>query len=63
MFGKRAILPFILLVASVVLLVLNLLELNKEEGSGSIYGPISNFLLIIAMITVIIGNRKSDKES
>jgi hypothetical protein len=61
MIGKRAILPFVLLVASIILLVLNISELNREDDSGSIYGPISNVLIIIAMILVIVGNRKSSK--
>lgn len=62
MFGKRAILPLILIIASIVLLVFNIIELNRDEGAGSIYGPVSNILLIIGMVMVIIGNRKSSGE-
>ena len=61
MFGKKAILPFILIIASIVLLILNIIELNKNNSSGNIYGPISNVLLILAMIFVIIGNRRSSQ--
>jgi len=62
MFGKRAILPLMLIIASIVLLALNIIELNKDEGSGGIYGPISNILIIIGMVAVLIGNRKSSRE-
>ncbi len=50
MLGKRAILPLMLIIASIVLLALNIIELNKDEGSGGFYGPISNILIIIGMV-------------
>ena len=62
MFGKRAILPFVLIIMSIILFVLNISGLNEEDNSGRIYGLISNALLIFAMILVVIGNRKSSKE-
>jgi len=55
MFGKKAVLPFVLIIASLVLLVLNL---TGPKGEKNIYGAISNVLLILAMVLVIIGNRK-----
>jgi hypothetical protein len=62
MFGKRAILPFVLIIMSIILFVLNISGLKEEDYSGRIYGLISNALLIFAMILVVIGNRKSSKE-
>jgi|GEM_PF-6531290 hypothetical protein len=55
MFQKKVILPGILLVASLVLLVLNL---TTPEGKINILGAISNILLILGMVLVIIDNRK-----
>ena len=55
MFQKKVILPGILLVASLVLLVLNL---TTPEGEINILGAISNILLILGMALVIIDNRK-----
>ncbi len=55
MFQKKVILPGILLVASLVLLVLNL---TSPDGEINILGVISNVLLILAMVLVIIDNRK-----
>lgn len=55
MFQKKVILPGILLVASLVLLVLNL---TTPEGKINILGAISNILLILGMALVIIDNRK-----
>ena len=52
MFGKKGLLPGLLVIASLVLLFLNILN------DGSIYGIISNLLLIIAMVFVLIGNKK-----
>ena len=52
MFGKKGLLPGLLIIASLVLLFLNILN------DGSIYGIISNLLLIIAMVFVLIGNKK-----
>lgn len=60
MFGKKAIAPLILILISLVLLVLNLLELNK--GKDTIYGALSNLLLIVAMVFVIIGNGKNSNK-
>ncbi len=51
MFGKKTIAPILVIVISLVLFVLNLIELNK--GNSAILGIISNILLIVAMIVVI----------
>ncbi|MBL7473199.1 hypothetical protein [Robertkochia sediminum] len=61
MFGKRGILPMIFLAGGIVFLVLQMLELKKENSSGSVYGIISSSLLLIAMVFVYIANRKSSK--
>ena len=52
MFGKKGILPGILILFSLVALILNIL------GEGSIFGMLSSILLIIAMVFVLIGNKK-----
>jgi hypothetical protein len=56
MYGKKGWLPGILILASLVLLILNILK------DGSIYGIISNILLIIAMVLVLIANKKKKEE-
>ena len=55
MFEKKAVLPVVLLIVSLVLLVLNL---TSPEAEINILGVISNVLLILAMVLVIIDNRK-----
>ena len=60
MFGKKAIAPLVVMVISLVLFVINLIEL--KNGNGGIWGMVSNILLIIAMALVIIGNKKKSKK-
>jgi len=45
---------------SLVLFVFNLFELKKSNSA--IWGMVSNLLLIVAMIFVMIGNKKKSKE-
>ncbi len=59
MFGKKAIAPLVVIVISLVLFVINLIEL--KNGNGEIWGMVSNILLIIAMALVMIGNKKKSK--
>tara|TARA_B100000749_G_scaffold247555_1_gene211042 strand:+ start:158 stop:376 length:219 start_codon:yes stop_codon:yes gene_type:complete len=59
MFGKKAIAPLVVIVISLVLFVINLIEV--KNGNGEIWGMVSNILLIIAMALVIIGNKKKSK--
>tara|TARA_B100000378_G_scaffold271138_1_gene261278 strand:- start:868 stop:1086 length:219 start_codon:yes stop_codon:yes gene_type:complete len=59
MFGKKAIAPLMVIVISLVLFVINLIEL--KNGNGEIWGMVSNILLIIAMALVMIGNKKKSK--
>ena len=60
MFGKKAIAPLMVIVISLVLFVINLIEL--KNGNGEIWGMVSNILLIIAMALVMIGNKKKSKK-
>ncbi|MBW8198953.1 hypothetical protein [Flagellimonas abyssi] len=60
MFGKKAIAPLVVIVISLVLFVINLIEL--KNGNGEIWGMVSNILLIIAMALVMIGNKKKSKK-
>ncbi|MBW8242614.1 hypothetical protein K1F50_07360 [Muricauda oceani] len=60
MFGKKAIAPLVVMVISLVLFVINLIEL--KNGNGGIWGMVSNILLIIAMALVITGNKKKSKK-
>lgn len=60
MFGKKAIAPLVVIVISLVLFVINLIEL--KNGNGEIWGMVSNILLIIAMALVLIGNKKKSKK-
>lgn len=57
MFGKRAIAPLILILFGMILFVLNLVELNR--GKDTLYGALSNLLIMAAMVLVIIGNGKN----
>lgn len=60
MFGKKAIAPLFVILISLVLFVINLLEL--KNGNGGIWGLVSNILLIIAMV-LIIGNKKKQNSN
>jgi len=60
MFGKKAIAPLVLIIISFVLFILNLFELKK--GNSAIWGMVSNILLIVAMVFVIIDNKKKSKK-
>ncbi|MFT0713983.1 hypothetical protein [Flagellimonas lutimaris] len=60
MFGKKAIAPLVPILISLVLFVFNLFELKKSNSA--IWGMVSNLLLIVAMIFVMIGNKKKSKE-
>ncbi|WP_437396072.1 hypothetical protein [Flagellimonas lutimaris] len=60
MFGKKAIAPLVLILISLVLFVFNPFEL--EKSNSAIWGMISNILLIVAMIFVMVGNKKKSKE-
>nr|WP_297784327.1 hypothetical protein [uncultured Allomuricauda sp.] len=60
MFGKKAIAPLVLILISLVLLIINLMEL--KNGNSGIWGMVSNILLIIAMVLVMIGNKKKSKK-
>ncbi|MDF0714798.1 hypothetical protein PY092_01440 [Muricauda sp. 334s03] len=60
MFGKKAIAPLVLIIISLVLFVFNLFELKKSNNA--IWGMVSNVLLIVAMIFVMVGNKKKTKE-
>jgi len=60
LFGKKAIAPLVLILVSLVLFVFNLFEL--EKSNSAIWGMISNILLIVAMIFVMVGNKKKSKE-
>ena len=55
MFGKKGLLPGLLIIASLILLFLNIVN------DGSIYGILSNILLIIAMVLVLIDNKKKKR--
>ena len=57
MFGKRAILPLILILASVVLFLMNLLHRSKWDSFLTL-AMVSNLLVIAAMVLVLIGNRR-----
>ena len=59
MFGKKAIAPLVVIVISLVLFVINLIEV--KNGNGEIWGMVSNILPIIAMALVMIGNKKKSK--
>lgn len=61
MFGKKAIAPLFVILISLVLFVINLLEL--KNGNGGIWGLVSNILLIIAMVLVMIGNKKKQNSN
>lgn len=52
--------PYILIIFSLVLLVLNVIEFM--DGTSSILSIISNLLLILAMVLVIRENKKKAKE-
>ncbi|RIV34970.1 hypothetical protein D2V08_06285 [Flagellimonas lutimaris] len=60
MFGKKAIVPLVLILISLVLFVFNLFEL--EKSNSAIWGMVSNVLLIGAMVFVMVGNNKKSKE-
>lgn len=60
MFDKKTIAPLVVIVISLVLFVINLLEL--KNGNSAIWGIVSNILLIIAMVVVIIENKKNSKK-
>ena len=60
MFGKKAIAPLVVILISLVLFVINLMEL--KNGNTAIWGMVSNILLIIAMVLVMIGNKKKSKK-
>ncbi|MER3319493.1 MAG: hypothetical protein RIB79_14465 [Allomuricauda sp.] len=60
MFGKKAIAPLVLILIGLVLFVFNLFELKKSNSA--IWGMVSNLLLIVAMIFVLVGNKKKSKE-
>lgn len=60
MFGKEAIAPLVLILIGLVLFVFNLFELKKSNSA--IWGMVSNLLLIVAMIFVLVGNKKKSKE-
>lgn len=60
MFGKKAIAPLVVILISLVLFVINLMEL--KNGNNAIWGMVSNILLIIAMVLVMIGNKKKSKK-
>ncbi|AEM70379.1 hypothetical protein Murru_1337 [Allomuricauda ruestringensis DSM 13258] len=56
MFGKKSIVALALIIISFVLFVMNLIGLNN--GEDTLYGILSNLLLILAMALVIVGERK-----
>lgn len=60
MFGKKSIAPLVLIIISLILFVFNLFELKKSNNA--IWGMVSNILLIVAMIFVMLGNKKKSKE-
>ena len=60
MFDKKTIAPLVVIVISLVLFVINLLEL--KNGNSAIWGIVSNILLIIAMVIVIFENKKKSKK-
>ena len=60
MFGKKAIVPLVLIIISLVLFVFNLFEF--KNGNSAIWGMVSNVLLIGAMVFVMVGNNKKSKE-
>ncbi|MDF0706894.1 MAG: hypothetical protein VX772_01595 [Bacteroidota bacterium] len=60
MFGKNTTAPLIVILISLVLFVLNIMEL--KNGNSSIWGMISNVLLIFAMVMVILDRKKKSKE-
>ncbi|WP_318311037.1 hypothetical protein [Flagellimonas crocea] len=51
MFGKTAFAPLVVIIISAILFGLNIYE--QRNGNGSIWGILSNILLILAMIFVI----------
>lgn len=60
MFGKKAFFPLVLIIVSLVLFVFNLLEIGKSNHA--IWGLLSNILLIIAMVLVMLENKKKTKK-
>lgn len=56
---KKSKIAIVLIIISFVLFVLNILEMNIENATLLSYtGPISNVLLILAMIVVIRSEKK-----
>ena len=61
--NTQDILLYMVIIASIVLLILNISRLDFNNLSNGKYaGIISNILLIIAMSFVISGNRKKNKK-
>jgi len=59
---KKNIILYLVILASFILLILNINRLDFNDLSNGKYsGIISNILLIIAMTVVIQENRKKDK--
>lgn len=60
MFGKKAIGPLVIILISLALFIINLFEMQKDNST--IWGMVSNILLIVAMVLVMVKNTKKSKE-
>lgn len=56
--NNRSIFALVLLMAFIVLLVLNIMEIKNSENNGPLLGVLSNSLGIIAMTLILKFNRK-----
>ncbi|NDV14618.1 hypothetical protein GO009_01150 [Muricauda sp. TY007] len=60
MFGKKAIGPLVIILIGLALFIINLFEMQKDKST--IWGMVSNILLIVAMVLVMVKNTKKSKE-
>jgi len=58
---KSRILPYVLLIISAILLVMNLVMFDYSNFKWtSLFAPMSNILLMLTMIATIVRHRKED---
>ena len=56
--NNRSIFALVLLIAFIVLLIMNIIEIRNSVNKGTLLGVVSNGLGIIAMVMVLTVNRK-----
>lgn len=56
--NNRSIFALVLLIAFIVLLIMNIIEIRNSVNKGTLLGVVSNGLGIIAMVLVLTVNRK-----